>query len=110
MAARESWHEEMQSAWLYRRLAAAERDARMAALFERLAGTAEQQARRWAALMAAPLPVFAPTVRARVAAALLEHLPPRRLLPVLRALKVRGLSAYDAAPAAVRAAARPPRR
>lgn len=100
MAARESWHEEMQSAWLYRRLAAAERDARMAALFERLAGTAEQQAQRWAALMASPLPVFAPTARARVAAALLERLPPKRLLPVLRALKVRGLSAYDAAPAA----------
>ena len=45
----------------------------MAALFERLAGTAEQQAQRWAALMAAPLQVFAPTVRARVAAALLDQ-------------------------------------
>ena len=98
MSAVESWHEEMQSAWLYRRLALAERDARMAALFERLAGTAEQQAQRWAALAPA-LPAFAPTPRAKLAAALLRRLPPRRLLPLLRALKVRGLSAYDAAPA-----------
>jgi VIT1/CCC1 family predicted Fe2+/Mn2+ transporter len=98
MSAVESWHEEMQSAWLYRRIALAERDARMAALFERLAGTAEQQAQRWAALAPA-LPTFAPTPRAKLAAALLRRVPPRRLLPLLRALKVRGLSAYDAAPA-----------
>jgi len=98
MSAVESWHEEMQSAWLYRRLAAAERDARMAALFQRLAGTAEQQAQRWAALMASPPAAFAPTARARLAGALLERLPPKRLLPLLRALKVRGLSAYDATP------------
>ena len=98
MSAVESWHEEMQSAWLYRRLALAERDARMAALFERLAGTADQQAQRWAALSPA-LPAFAPTPRAKLAAALLRRVPPRRLLPLLRALKVRGLSAYDAASA-----------
>lgn len=97
MAARESWHEEVQSAWLYRRLAAAERDPRMAALFERLAGTAEQQALRWEASLPSR-PAFRPTVRARVAAGLVARLPPRRLRPLLRALKVRGLSAYDAAP------------
>ncbi len=98
MSAIDSWHEEMQSAWLYRRLAAAEREPRMAALFERLAVTAEQQAKRWAALSPA-LPTFAPTARARLAALLLRRLPPKRLRPLLRALKVRGLSAYDAAPA-----------
>ena len=97
MAARESWQEEMQSAWLYRRLSAAERDARMATLFAQLAGTAEHQAERWAALLPA-VPAFAPSPRARVAAALLGRVPPRALRPVLRALKVRGLSAYDAAP------------
>jgi VIT1/CCC1 family predicted Fe2+/Mn2+ transporter len=97
MAARESWHEEVQSAWLYRRLAAAERDPRVAALFERLAGTAEQQALRWEASLPSR-PAFRPTVRAWVAAGLVARLPPRRLRPLLRALKVRGLSAYDAAP------------
>ena len=41
---------------------------------------------------------FRPSPRARGVAALLRHLPPRRLKPLLRALKVRGLSAYDAGP------------
>jgi vacuolar iron transporter family protein len=70
MAAEESWREEKQSAWLYRRLADAERDARVAGLFRDLAETAEGQARRWEA----------------------------QVRTLLGALKVRGLSAYDASP------------
>jgi VIT1/CCC1 family predicted Fe2+/Mn2+ transporter len=97
MAANESWREEKQSAWLYRRLADAERDARVAGLFRDLAETAEGQARRWEAQMGPP-PTFAPSARARIAAALVARLPPRRLRTLLGALKVRGLSAYDASP------------
>lgn len=97
MSALRSWQEEKQSAWLYRRIAEAEPDARMATLFRALAETAEAQSRRWEAQMAA-VPAFAPSCRARIAAALVARLPPRRLRPLLAALKVRGLSAFDAAP------------
>lgn len=98
----QSWHEEMQSAWLYRALAEAESEARMAALFATLAQTAEQQAAHWAKLIAAQdrrLPVFVPDRRARLVAALAKRLGPRRIKPALAALKVRGLSAYGSAPA-----------
>ena len=42
-----SWSEEKQSAWLYRALAEAERDSRIADLFRALADAAEDQARTW---------------------------------------------------------------
>ncbi|MCZ8319676.1 MAG: VIT1/CCC1 transporter family protein [Lysobacteraceae bacterium] len=97
MALRDSWHEERQSEWLYARLAEAERDPRVAGLFRQLATAAAAQARHWEALMG-HIPRFVPTPRARLAAGLVGRMPPRRLRPLLRALKVRGLSAYDAAP------------
>lgn len=93
----QSWHEEMQSAWLYRALAQAEPEARMSALFLTLAQAAEQQAGHWASLITTQdrrLPVFVPDRRARLVAALAKRLGPRRLKPALAALKVRGLSAY----------------
>ena len=91
-----NWREEMQSAWLYRRLAEAERDERIAGLFRTLADAAEAQAQHWDA--GRETAAFRPSPRVRGVAALLRHLPPRRLKPLLRALKVRGLSAYDAGP------------
>ena len=45
----ESWHEEKQSAWLYRELASCEADARIAELFRALAAAAEFQAGKWLA-------------------------------------------------------------
>jgi VIT1/CCC1 family predicted Fe2+/Mn2+ transporter len=98
MSARESWREEMQSAWLYRRIAAAERDPVRSQLFVQLAEAAERQAQVWHGMLvqqAAPEPAFHPTRRARLVATLLRWMPPRRLRPVLAAMKVRGLSAYD---------------
>lgn len=98
----QSWHEEMQSAWLYRALAEAEPEARMSALFATLAQAAEQQAAHWAGMIAAQdrrLPVFVPDRRARLVAALAKRLGPRRLKPALAAMKVRGLSAYGSAAA-----------
>lgn len=96
MDARAHWHEEMQSAWLYRQLAAVEPDARVAALFNQLAGEAEAQARQWWA-DGDPASVQ-PEARARVAAALARKVGPRRIKQLLVSLKVRGLSAYGAAP------------
>lgn len=98
----QSWHEEMQSAWLYRVLAEAEPEARMSALFLTLAQAAEQQAEHWAGMIAAQdrrLPVFVPDQRARLVASLAKRLGPRRLKPALAAMKVRGLSAYGNAAA-----------
>jgi VIT1/CCC1 family predicted Fe2+/Mn2+ transporter len=96
-----SWREEKQSAWLYRALAAAEPDTRIAALFRALAEAAESQAQTWAAAArdageTLPEP-FVPERRARLVAGLARRLGPRRMKPALAALKVRGLSAYTAA-------------
>ena len=99
MSILESWHEEKQSAWLYRALAGCEADARIAAMFASLAGAAETQAERWRALTCEPLPEFAPSTRARITAWLARLLGPRRIRPVLAAMKVRGISVYDARPA-----------
>ena len=97
----ESWYEEKQSAWLYRALAEAESEARMSALFSQLGNAAEQQAEHWARLIAdkghAP-PTFIPETRVRLVASLARQLGPRRIKPVLAAIKVRGLSAYGVSP------------
>ena len=96
MSGFDSWREEKQSAWLYRELAACEPDARIAGLFRTLAAAAERQAETWQPTSAAPQ--FAPSPRARLAARLARTLGPRRVRPMLAALKIRGLSAYDARP------------
>jgi len=93
----DSWREEKQSAWLYLELAACEPDARIADLFRTLATAAERQAQTWQPPDGAP--PFTPSPRARLAARLARTLGPRRVLPMLAALKVRGLSAYDSRPA-----------
>ncbi len=93
MSGEDSWREEKQSAWLYRELAECEPDARIAALYRALAAAADGQARRWQT--STPALAFSPSLRARITAALARRFGPRRLRPVLAAMKVRGLSAYD---------------
>jgi VIT1/CCC1 family predicted Fe2+/Mn2+ transporter len=98
-AAREGWFQERQSAWLYRRLAAVEPDPRKRSLFEALAHAAEEQADTWRQTLgidAAADAAFRPTLRARLAGHLLDQFGPRRMRAVLVALKLRGLSVYDA--------------
>lgn len=98
----QSWREERQSAFLYRMLAEVERGTPREALFAGLAEAADAQARTWAALArraGRPVPErFEPSSRARVVAALVRLLGPRPCRGVLAAMKVRGLSAYSAAP------------
>ncbi|HEX7964944.1 MAG TPA: VIT1/CCC1 transporter family protein [Gammaproteobacteria bacterium] len=94
----ESWHEEMQSAFLYRVLAACEPAPENKTLFLKLADAAEEQALHWRKLatdkgLAVP-ERFEPAVRARLVAHMLRRLGPQRMLPVLAAMKVRGLSVY----------------
>ena len=88
-----SWLEEKQSAWLYRQAAEVEPDARMRRLFSDLASAAEQQAAIWDRQAHGD---FTPSLRARIVAALIRRFTPRRIRPILAAMKLRGLSAYDA--------------
>ncbi|HEX4403258.1 MAG TPA: VIT1/CCC1 transporter family protein [Polyangia bacterium] len=98
MSVSKSWTQEMESAHLYRELSRAEPLPERRALFERLAKEAESQAGIWAtaaARAAEPLPTrFVPSVRTRVVAALARSLGAERVLHVLAAMKVRGLSVY----------------
>lgn len=98
----DSWYHEKESAWLYRQVAAAEPDPRKRGLFLKLAAAADEQADKWQALAAgdAPKRLYAPSLRARIVARLLSRFEARSLRMVLAAMKVRGLSVYDAAPAA----------
>jgi vacuolar iron transporter family protein len=96
----DSWYHEKESAWLYRQVAAAEGDARKRDLFGKLAQAAEEQAVKWqqaAERDGAGAPRhFSPSLRARLVALLLHHLPPHALRGVLAAMKLRGLSVYSA--------------
>lgn len=97
-APRAEWNEERRSAWLYERVARAERDAVRRQLFEALREAALRQAQHWAARMRAagvePPAEWRPDVRARAVARLVALFGPRACRPVLAALKVRGLSVY----------------
>jgi vacuolar iron transporter family protein len=100
----DSWYHEKESAWLYRRVAAAESDPRKSDLFLKLAAAAEEQAARWQAVAAratggSAARTFRPSLRARIVARLLSRFDPRSLRPVLAAMKLRGLSIYSAPPA-----------
>lgn len=95
MSGLDSWREEKQSAWLYRELAGCEPDPRIGSLFQSLASAADGQAERWRAEIQS-LPEFAPSVRAKITVRLARLLGPRRIKPVLAAMKVRGISVYDA--------------
>ncbi len=98
MNERDSWREEQQSAFLYRVIAEYEPAPELRKLFMKLAETAEGQAHYWQRLaadkgMTLPSP-FRPALRARLVAWLVKWLGPQRLLPMLAAMKVRGLSVY----------------
>lgn len=94
----ESWQEEKQSAYLYRVLARCEPAVELQTLFTKLADAAEAQSKHWEKIAAdkgVALPTgFEPSLRARLVAHMLQRLGPQRMLPVLAAMKVRGLSVY----------------
>ncbi len=93
----QSWAEERQSAWLYRRVSDAESGHARQYLFLELAAAADRQATAWAGELARrgiPLPDWRPPLRARLVALLLRRISPMTLRPLLAALKVRGLSVY----------------
>ena len=98
MSEEQSRFEELQAAWLYRRIAASEKDRTMRHLFLKLAERADQQARVWETQLrksgTRPKP-FRPSRRARFVGHLSHWFAPKTLRPLLASLKVRGLSAYS---------------
>jgi len=99
MSAQDNWYHERESAWLYRQVAAHEPDPVKRDLFASLATAAERQASRWQDTVSQPFAAFRPTLRARIVSALIRLTGPRAIRPALAAMKLRGLSIYDAASA-----------
>jgi VIT1/CCC1 family predicted Fe2+/Mn2+ transporter len=95
-----SWKEEQRSVYLLRVCAHAETGNLRAELYHRLAGEAEAQAAIWRAQLTArghpPPPRYVPEFRTRLVARLVRGLGPRRMAPVLAAMKMRGLCARAA--------------
>lgn len=95
----DSWKEEKRSAYLYRVLSDAESGSPRQLLFLELAHEADEQAKTWAEKarqsgQEAP-PKYLPDARAKIVAWLINRLGPRRIKPVLAAMKIRGLSVYS---------------
>jgi VIT1/CCC1 family predicted Fe2+/Mn2+ transporter/rubrerythrin len=101
MAVEPSWAEhyrdEMDAAWLYRRLATAERDDNRRGIFQRLAGVEDAHAARWRELFAAnqtPTPAHAPSLRTRMLAWLGRRFGSSAILPLVVAEETREVGAY----------------
>ena len=105
MSEKTGWHEEMQSAYLYRVMAEKEAGTPRAKLFAGLAAAAEKQAAMWleTARKQGKLPPgtgtrYQPDMRTRTIAAFIRLLGPKHMKPALAAMKIRGLSVYSASP------------
>lgn len=101
MAADPTWaahyRDEMDAAWLYRRLAEAERDARRRDIFERLARVEDAHAARWRELFATTnveVPPHAPSFRTRLLAWVGRHFGSSAILPFVVAEETREVGAY----------------
>jgi VIT1/CCC1 family predicted Fe2+/Mn2+ transporter len=95
-AIRESLAAERAAVHLYAALERTERGV-TARLFGELRREAEKQSGLWERALAQsgqPVPGWTPTARVRLVAWLIGMLGPRRMLPVLSAMKVRGLALY----------------
>lgn len=89
-----NWKEEMQSAFLYRRLAQIEQGTSREKLFRSLAEAAERQATIWKPANS-PTPYYRPDPRTWFIAFLLKWIAPEKMLSALAAMKVRGISVYS---------------
>lgn len=96
----DSWKEEKRSAYLYRIISDQESGSPRQLLFLELAKEADNQADLWAVeSRKAGLMVperYVPDLRVQVVAWLARKLGPRKIRPILAAIKIRGLSVYSA--------------
>ncbi len=100
MSKLENWQEEKRSAYLYRHMADVETRHAHRGLFLSLAEAADLQAEIWAEQIRRETgegtPPFYPSLRAQLVVRLIHVLGPRRIRPILAAMKVRGMSVYNA--------------
>jgi len=99
MHALDSWKEEKRSAYLYRTISDQESGTPKQLLFLELAKEADHQATLWATELkksgqSAP-DKYMPDTRVRVVAWLVKRFGPRKVRPILAAIKIRGLSVYS---------------
>src|SRR3954470_16597071 len=93
----EHYRDERDAAFLYRRLAAAEKDAARRDLFERLAVVEDRHVARWEDLFregGRPLPPYTPAARTRVLAWVATRFGPNVVLPLILAEEGREVQAY----------------
>jgi VIT1/CCC1 family predicted Fe2+/Mn2+ transporter len=101
MSLLERWNEEKQAEWLYGVVARAEPDPTRSKLFDSLADAANGQADIIEAELrktGGSVPAFRPALRTRAVAVFTRWLGPRRVRPLLAAMKIRGLAAYQPSP------------
>ena len=101
LVADESWDEhysdERDAAYLYRALAAIEKDAERRQLFERLAAVEDRHAQRWEELFqesGRPLPAYSTALRTRTLAWLARRFGTSLVLPLMLAEEGREVQAY----------------
>ena len=101
MAVEPTWtdhyRDEMDAAWLYRRLATTERDDRRRDIFDRLANVEDAHAARWRELFAAhdtPTPSHRPSLRTRTLAWVARQFGSSAILPFVVAEETREVGAY----------------
>jgi VIT1/CCC1 family predicted Fe2+/Mn2+ transporter/rubrerythrin len=101
MAAEPGWaghyRDEMDAAWLYRRLAASETDERRRGIFARLAGVEDAHAQRWRELFAASgaaVPSHTPSARTRLLAWVARQFGSSAVLGFVVAEETREVAAY----------------
>lgn len=95
----ESWKEEKRSAYLYRIISDQESGTPRQLLFLELAREADSQAELWLnELKKAGHTVpakYTPDLRVKIVAWLVRRMGPRKIKPILAAIKIRGLSVYS---------------
>jgi VIT1/CCC1 family predicted Fe2+/Mn2+ transporter len=94
---------EMDGIALYRSMAAAEKDEKRAAIFEKLAQNEERHAQRWARLIQSAggaVPAHRPTARVRMLGWMARQFGTRRVLPIISSLEARDEAGYMTQPEA----------
>ena len=100
---RDNYLGEMDGIALYRELAAAEKDAKRAAIFEQLAQAEERHSLRWAGLLKAggeTAPRYFPSARVRLLGLLARLFGTQRILPIVSDLESRDENRYAGQPEA----------
>jgi VIT1/CCC1 family predicted Fe2+/Mn2+ transporter len=100
---RQNYLVEMDGIALYRSMAAAEKDQKRAAIFNKLAENEERHAQRWARLIQSAgkeVPAHRPTARVRMLSWLARQFGTRRVLPIISSLEARDEAGYLSQPEA----------